>query len=34
MLMVYYTERGNTHVVPIPLRPFLGILVNLGSYAQ
>ena len=34
MLMVYYTERGNTHIVPIPLRPFLGILVNLGSYAQ
>lgn len=31
LLMVYYAEGGNTHVVvPIPLRPFLGLLVNLG----
>ncbi|KAF8895427.1 N-acetylglucosaminephosphotransferase [Infundibulicybe gibba] len=31
LLMVYYAERGNTHVVvPIPLRPILGTLVNLG----
>ncbi|KAI9568604.1 glycosyl transferase family 4-domain-containing protein [Boletus coccyginus] len=31
MLMVYYAEGGNTHVVvPIPLRRFLGVLVNLG----
>ncbi|KAI0042160.1 N-acetylglucosaminephosphotransferase [Auriscalpium vulgare] len=31
LLMVYYAERGNTHiVVPIPLRPLLGTLLNLG----
>jgi len=31
LLMVYYAEGGNTHVVvPIPLRPLLGVLVNLG----
>ncbi|KAG2151366.1 glycosyl transferase family 4-domain-containing protein [Suillus clintonianus] len=31
LLMVYYAEGGNTHVVvPIPLRPFFGLLVNLG----
>ncbi|KAH0831912.1 glycosyl transferase family 4-domain-containing protein [Lanmaoa asiatica] len=31
MLMVYYAEGGNTHVVvPIPFRRFLGVLVNLG----
>ncbi|KAG9315929.1 isocitrate lyase family-domain-containing protein [Chiua virens] len=31
MLMVYYAEGGNTHVVvPIPFRRFLGMLVNLG----
>lgn len=31
LLMVYYAERGNTHVVvPLPLRSFFGTLVNLG----
>ncbi|KAJ7288447.1 N-acetylglucosaminephosphotransferase [Mycena rebaudengoi] len=31
LLMVYYAERGNTHVVvPIPLRFMFGTLVNLG----
>lgn len=31
LLMVYYAERGNTQVsVPIPLRPFLGTLIQLG----
>ena len=31
LLMVYYAEGGNTHVVvPIPLRPLFGVLVNLG----
>ncbi|KAJ7758481.1 UDP-N-acetylglucosamine-dolichyl [Mycena maculata] len=31
LLMVYYAERGNTHVVvPIPLRFLFGTLVNLG----
>ncbi|KAF5360795.1 hypothetical protein D9756_004777 [Leucocoprinus leucothites] len=31
LLMVYYAERGNTHVVvPLPLRALLGTLVNLG----
>ncbi|KAA1469767.1 N-acetylglucosaminephosphotransferase [Dentipellis sp. KUC8613] len=31
LLMVYYAERGNTHVVvPIPLRPIFGTLLNLG----
>jgi len=31
LLMVYYAERGNTHVVvPLPLRPIFGTLVNLG----
>ncbi|KAG6890803.1 hypothetical protein C0995_003236 [Termitomyces sp. Mi166 len=31
LLMVYYAERGNTHVVvPLPLRFFFGTLVNLG----
>ncbi|KAF5382764.1 hypothetical protein D9615_002938 [Tricholomella constricta] len=31
LLMVYYAERGNTHVVvPLPLRSILGTLVNLG----
>jgi UDP-N-acetylglucosamine--dolichyl-phosphate N-acetylglucosaminephosphotransferase len=31
LLMVYYAEGGNTHVVvPLPLRPMLGILLNLG----
>jgi UDP-N-acetylglucosamine--dolichyl-phosphate N-acetylglucosaminephosphotransferase len=33
LLMVYYAERGNTHVVvPLPLRPIFGSLVNLGKY--
>ncbi|KAG6884060.1 hypothetical protein C0992_007091 [Termitomyces sp. T32_za158] len=32
LLMVYYAERGNTHVVvPLPLRFLLGTLVNLAS---
>lgn len=32
LLIVYYAERGNTHVVvPLPLRPVLGTLVNLGG---
>ncbi|KAJ3935107.1 MAG: UDP-N-acetylglucosamine-dolichyl [Lentinula lateritia] len=31
LLMVYYAERGNTHiVVPLPLRFLLGSLLNLG----
>ncbi|KAE9403999.1 UDP-N-acetylglucosamine-dolichyl [Gymnopus androsaceus JB14] len=31
LLMVYFAERGNTHiVVPLPLRFLLGSLVNLG----
>ncbi|KAI0055854.1 N-acetylglucosaminephosphotransferase [Artomyces pyxidatus] len=31
LLMVYYADRGNTHiVVPIPLRPVFGTLLNLG----
>ena len=31
LLMVYYAERGNTNVVvPLPLRPFFGTLINLG----
>jgi len=34
LLMVYYAEGGNTNVVvPIPLRPILGKLVNLGALA-
>ncbi|KAI6114113.1 hypothetical protein F5141DRAFT_1104313 [Pisolithus sp. B1] len=34
LLMVYYAEGGNTHVVvPIPLRPLFGVLVNLVSQA-
>ena len=32
LLMVYFAERGNTHVVvPIPLRFLFGSLVNLGE---
>ncbi|KAG6830391.1 hypothetical protein H0H87_008278 [Tephrocybe sp. NHM501043] len=32
LLMVYYAERGNTHVVvPLPLRFLFGTLVNLGG---
>ena len=31
LLMVYYADNGNTHiVVPIPFRPFFGSLLNLG----
>lgn len=31
LLMVYYAERGNTHVVvPLPFRSIFGTLVNLG----
>ena len=34
LLMVYYSERGNTNVVvPLPLRPLFGTLVNLGTPA-
>lgn len=33
LLMVYFSERGNTNVVvPKPLRPFLGFLINLGPF--
>jgi UDP-N-acetylmuramyl pentapeptide phosphotransferase/UDP-N-acetylglucosamine-1-phosphate transferase len=32
LLMVYYAERGNTHVVvPLPLRSIFGSLLNLGE---
>ena len=32
LLIVYYADNGNTHiVVPIPLRPYLGSLLNLGT---
>jgi UDP-N-acetylglucosamine--dolichyl-phosphate N-acetylglucosaminephosphotransferase len=32
LLMVYFAEQGSTNVVvPVPLRPFLGALLNLGS---
>jgi UDP-N-acetylglucosamine--dolichyl-phosphate N-acetylglucosaminephosphotransferase len=32
LLMVYYADYGNTHVVvPIPFRPLFGTLVNLGA---
>jgi len=32
LLMVYYAERGNTHVVvPLPLRFIFGTLLNLGQ---
>jgi UDP-N-acetylglucosamine--dolichyl-phosphate N-acetylglucosaminephosphotransferase len=32
LLMVYYAEQGNTHVVvPLPLRPIFGTLLNLGE---
>src|SRR6202020_1231321 len=35
LLMVYYAERGNTHVVvPLPLRPVFGALVNLGKWSS
>ena len=31
LLMVYYAEQGNTHVVvPLPLRFIFGTLINLG----
>ncbi|KIP04666.1 hypothetical protein PHLGIDRAFT_109251 [Phlebiopsis gigantea 11061_1 CR5-6] len=31
LLIVYYAERGNTNVVvPLPLRPLFGTLINLG----
>lgn len=31
LLMVYFSERGNTNVVvPKPLRPLIGSLINLG----
>jgi len=34
LLMVYYAERGNTHVVvPLPLRPVFGALINLGGWS-
>ena len=32
LLMVYYADNGNTHiVVPIPFRPVFGPLLNLGT---
>jgi UDP-N-acetylglucosamine--dolichyl-phosphate N-acetylglucosaminephosphotransferase len=32
LLMVYYADNGNTHiVVPIPFRSFFGSLLNLGT---
>jgi UDP-N-acetylglucosamine--dolichyl-phosphate N-acetylglucosaminephosphotransferase len=32
LLMVYYADNGNTHiVVPIPFRPIFGSLLNLGT---
>jgi len=32
LLMVYYADNGNTHiVVPIPFRPLFGSLLNLGT---
>ena len=32
LLMVYYSERGNTNVVvPLPLRFIFGTLINLGK---
>lgn len=35
LLMVYYAERGNTHVVvPLPLRGILGTLLNLGRISS
>ena len=31
LLMVYYADRGNTHVVvPLPFQSIFGTLVNLG----
>ena len=33
LLMVYYAEQGNTNVVvPLPLRPLFGTLINLGRF--
>ena len=33
LLIVYYADNGNTHiVVPIPFRPFFGSLLNLGMW--
>jgi UDP-N-acetylglucosamine--dolichyl-phosphate N-acetylglucosaminephosphotransferase len=35
LLMVYYADKGNTHiVVPIPFRSFFGSLVNLGTLSH
>lgn len=35
LLMVYYAEQGNTHVVvPLPFRWILGTLVDLGKQNQ
>lgn len=35
LLMVYYADNGNTHiVVPIPFRSFFGSLLNLGTLPQ
>jgi len=32
LLIVYYADNGNTHiVVPIPFRPLFGPLLNLGT---
>ena len=31
LLLVYYAEQGNTNIiVPIPFRPILGTIINLG----
>ena len=33
LLVVYYAERGNTNVVvPLPLRPIFGTLLDIGMY--
>lgn len=32
LLLVYYAEQGNTNiVVPLPFRPLLGTIINLGK---
>lgn len=32
LLLVYYAEQGNTNIiVPIPFRPILGTIINLGE---
>jgi UDP-N-acetylglucosamine--dolichyl-phosphate N-acetylglucosaminephosphotransferase len=35
LLIVYFAERGNTNVVvPKPLRPLIGSLINLGVFVM